>query len=169
MNDHNGIVAADSDYRAWTGSARALAVAIDAGVGAARSADLEAFAAALAELARVDREQLAVLLGAVSRDLLERSHPDGLDSDDAEQVLESAIRWAASWYPDLDSDALIWALTGALGIGDLDETPARDAVAVLAHGLILIADLLTALDQALAPVLDTALRELMRAQTIELP
>jgi hypothetical protein len=160
---------ADAGYRSWTGSARALAVAIDTAVRAAQAADSDAFAAALADLARLDREQLAVVLGSVTRDLLERSHPDGLDSDDAEQVLESAIRSAASWYVELDSDALIWALTGALGIGDLDEAPVRDPAAILAHGLLLIGDLLTALDEALPPVLDAALRELMRAQTIELP
>jgi hypothetical protein len=146
-----------------------MALAIDAAVSAAQSKDGDAFAAAIVDLARIDREQLTVVLGAVTRDLLEQSHPDGLDSDDAEQVLQSVIRAAAPWYRDVDSDSLIWALTGALGIGDLDELPDRDGVAVLAHGLLLIGDLLTGLAQALPSVLDGALQELMRAQTIEMP
>ncbi|MGH3251562.1 MAG: hypothetical protein ACRDOI_35875 [Trebonia sp.] len=162
-------LAADPDYRSWSGSARAMALAIDVAVSAARSGDGAAFADATSELARVDREQLAVVLGAVTRDLLERAHPDGLDPDDAEQVLQSAIRSAASWYRDLDSDSLLLALTGAIGLSDLDELPERDGPAVLAHGLLLIGDLLTGVAEALPPVLDGALRELRRAQTVELP
>jgi hypothetical protein len=146
-----------------------MALAVDAAVSAARSGDAAAFTDAIADFSRVDREQLAVLLGAVTRDLLERSHPDGLDSDDAEQVLQSCVRSAASWYERLDSDSLVRALTGALGISDPDESPQLDGTAVLTHGLLLIADQLKILTQDLPPVLDCALRELMRAQTIELP
>jgi hypothetical protein len=159
----------DSGYRSWPGSARGLAVAVDAAVSAAPSADGEAFGAAITDLARVDEEQLAVVLGTVTRDLLERAYPDGLDSDDAEQVLQRVINSAASWYPDLDSDALIWALTGALGIGDLDELTERGGPVVAAHGLLLIGELLSGLAQPLPPVLEDALHELKRAQTIELP
>jgi hypothetical protein len=146
-----------------------MALAVDAAVSAARSSDAAAFTAAIADLSRVDPEQLAVLLGAVARDLLERSHPDGLDSDDAQQVLESCARSTASWYELLDSDSLVRALTGALGINDPDESPQLDGTAVLTHGLLLIADQLKILTQELPSVLDCALRELMRAQTIELP
>ena len=46
---------------------------------------------------------------------------------------------------------------------------AQSGDAVLAHGLLLIADQLTAAGQGLVPILDGALRELMRAQTVELP
>jgi hypothetical protein len=146
-----------------------MALAVDAAVSAAQSGDAAAFTDAVAGLGRVDREQLAVLLGTVTRDLLERSHPDGLDSDDAEQVLQSCVRSAASWYELLDSDALVRALTGALGISDPDETPQPDGTAVLTHGVLLIADQLKILTQELPPVLDCALRDLMRAQTVELP
>src|ERR1700710_2152387 len=158
-----------SGYRSWRGPSRVMALAIDAAVTAAQAADGDAFADAITALARVDAEQLAVVLGAVSRDLLERAYPDGLDCDDAEQVLDGATRSAAGWYADLDSDSFIWALTGTLGIGDLEELPARERSAVLAHGLILIADRLSSLAQALAPVLEAALRGLLRAQTVELP
>jgi hypothetical protein len=156
-------------YRSWPGPARTMAQGVDAAVAAAQSGEAAAFSDAVAGLVRLDREQLAVLLGTVTRDLLERSHPDGLDSEDADRVLQSCLRSAASWYEPLDGDSLIVALTGALGITDPDESPQPGGTAVVAHGLLLIADQLKILAQALPPVLDGALRELMRAQTIELP
>ena len=158
-----------SGYRSWPGPSRVMALAIDSAVTAAQAGDGDTFAHAITALARLDAEQLAVVLGAVSRDLLERVYPDGLDADDAEQMLDGVVRSAAGWFSDLDSDSFIWALTGTLGIGDIDELPARERSVVLAHGVILIADLLTVLGQPLAPVLDAALRELQRAQTVELP
>ena len=99
-----------------------MALAIDAAVSAARAGDAAAFTEATDDLGRMDREQIAVVLGAVTRELLERSHPDGLGSNDAEQVLASCIRSAASWYEPLDGDSLIQALTGTLGIHDPDES-----------------------------------------------
>jgi hypothetical protein len=146
-----------------------MAQAIDAAVSAAQSGDAALFAEAITELSRVDREQLAVLLGAVTRDLLERSHPDGLDSGDAEQVLQSCIRSAVSWYEPLDSDALIRALIGALGVNEPDESPHNVGEVVVAHGLLLVADQLKIVRLGLPTVLDLALHELMRAQTMELP
>jgi hypothetical protein len=159
-------------YGSWAGPARAMALAVDAAVAGARAGDPVAFTEALGDLSRVEPEQLAVLLGTVTRDLLERSHPDGLDSDDAEHVLRSALKLAAGWYQGLDGDALILALTGALGISadpDPDEPPRPGGAAVVAHGVILIADQLRVLAQPLPPVLNAALGELMRAQTVELP
>jgi hypothetical protein len=146
-----------------------MALAVDAAVSAAQSSDAAAFTDAVEDLRSVDREQLAVLLGTIERDLLERAHPDGLDSDDAEQVLQNCIRSAAGWYQPLDGDLLVQALTGALGVSDPDESPPPDGTAVLTHGLLLIADQLKILNTQLPSVLDSALRELMRAQTIELP
>ena len=146
-----------------------MALAIDAAVSAAQASDAAAFTDATVGLYRVDREQLAMLLGAVTRELLERSHPNGLDSADAEQVLQSCIRSAAAWYKPLDSDSLIRALTGALGISEPAESPKLDRTAVVPHGLLLIADQLTTLTQELPTVLNSALAELTRAQTVELP
>jgi hypothetical protein len=146
-----------------------MAQAVGAAVSAAQSGDAATFTEVAAGLDRLDREQLLVLLGSVTRDLLERSYPDGLGADDAEQVLLSCLTWAAPWYGPIDGDALLGALTGALGISDPGESAQPDGAAVLAHGLLLIAGQLQVLGQDLAPILDTALRELMRAQTIELP
>lgn len=156
-------------YRSWPEPARTMARAIDATVSAAQAGDAEAFAAGLADLNRVDRAQLAVLLGAVLRDLLERAHADGLDADDAERVLDSCLRATTPWYGPLDTDALVRALTGALDIVDPDDGPELAGPAVVTHGLLVIADQLTVLRQELPPVLELALRELMRAQTVELP
>jgi len=146
-----------------------MALAIDAAVSAAREGAADEFTDATAALGRVDREQLSTVLGTVTHDLLERSYPDGLDSDGAEEVMQSCFTSASGWYESFDTDSLVGALTGALGIGDPGDAPALDGGAVLAHGVLLIADRLTMLDLTLAPVLDAALRELMRAQTVEMP
>jgi hypothetical protein len=101
--------------------------------------------------------------------VLERSHPDGLDAEGAEESLQSCIRFAAGWYQQLDVDPLILALTGALDVAEQEDGPVVSQSAVLIHGLLLISDQLLTLDQKLEPLLDSALRELRRAQTIELP
>jgi hypothetical protein len=160
-----GVTAA---YHSWPAPARTMARAVDAAVAAARAGELDAFTEATAHLVRLDRGQLIVLLGAVVRDLLEQAHPDGLDSDDAEQALQSCLR-SAQWYPQLDRDALIRALTGALGVSETEESADADEPAVLNHGLLLIADQLTTLGRTLPALLDAALRELMREQTVEMP
>ncbi|HEV8220128.1 MAG TPA: hypothetical protein VGQ05_07685 [Streptosporangiaceae bacterium] len=157
------------DYRVWRGSARVMAETVDAVVTAARAGDPVAFGEAMTGLAALDREQLAVLLGTVMRELLERSHPDGLDSDDAQHVLSSTARRAVAWYEPLDGAALLEALIGALGVTDPDGAPQPEPDAVLAHGVLLIADQLHVLGQQLPPVLKYALGELQRAQTMELP
>jgi len=157
------------DYRAWRGSARVLAETVDAAVTAARAGDPVAFGEATAALAGLDREQLAVVLGTVTRQLLEHSHPDGLDADDVRHILTSTAKRAAAWYEPLDGAALLEALTGTLGVTDPDGVPHPDPDAVLAHGVLLISDQLHVLGQQLPPVLNYALGELQRAQTMELP
>jgi hypothetical protein len=146
-----------------------MAAAVNAALEAAQAGDTDDFAAAILALGRLDRSQVTVLLGAMVRDLLERSHPDGLDSDDAHDVLESCVRFARAWYPELDADSAVQALIGALGVSEVDEMPRPDEMSVVAHGVLLIADQLAILAEDLAPVLDAALAELMRAQTVELP
>jgi hypothetical protein len=156
-------------YSAWSGPARGLAVAVDAAVAAAIADNATAFAEALLELRRLDRAVLGVLLGALTRDLLERTHPDGLDSDDAQAALESTLRRSGAWYPDVHRELLITALTGALGVLEVGEGPAPDDFTLLVHGVLLIADQLVVHELLLPPLLDSALRELMREQTVELP
>jgi hypothetical protein len=146
-----------------------MALAVDAAVSAAMTGDATRFDDATADLRRVDPEQLRMLLGQVSRELFERTHPDGLDSDDSEQALRSCELAVAAWFPQLDRDALVVALTGALGVSEPEESPGGDEMSVVTHGLLLIADQLSASGMTLAPLLDFALRELLRAQTVELP
>ncbi len=143
-----------------------LALAVDAAVAVARTGDPGAFDVALAGLRQVEQEMLGVVLGAVVADLVETRHLDGLDGDDARAVLVSCLANAA-WYPHVQEEPLVLALTGALGVHDPDEDRPADRAPVLVHGLLLVTDLLGA-DQ-LAPFLDRALRELHRAQTVELP
>jgi len=150
-------------YDGWPSPVRAMAVAIDAAVGAAGAGDGPAFEDALAQLAGVEPTPLAVVLGEIARSELERAYPDGLDADDAEQLIEAArVRFA--WYPGFSPDALVDALTGTLGVS-LPEASAHPAT--VANGLLLVAELLGG--RRLAPVLETALRELQRQQTVELP
>ncbi|SHH63658.1 hypothetical protein SAMN05443575_4233 [Jatrophihabitans endophyticus] len=159
-------------YDAWSGPARALARAVDTAVRAALADDLAGFTDVATELRRVEPEVLAVLLGTMTQALLERTHPDGLDSDDAEQVLAACER-AAVWYPGYERDVAVLALVGALGVHPGDDgqsggTPRVAPAAVAEHGLLLVATLLPA-PRDLAPLVDAALRELHRAQTVELP
>ena len=74
-----------------------------------------------------------------------------------------------AWYEPLDGAALLEALIGALGVTDPDGAPQPEPDAVLAHGVLLIADQLHVLGQQLPPVLKYALGELQRAQKMELP
>lgn len=157
------------DRASWPAAARALAQQVEAAVGSAQAGDRAAFGDAVDALHGLDPNQVATLLGGVLREVLERTHPDGLDSDDAEAALERCLGAVRPWYPDVDEDHLVRALAGALGIADPDETGVADARAVLAHGLLLISDLLTATGQRPGPVLDDSMQELVRAQTVELP
>lgn len=162
-----------SGYRSWNGPPRVLAVAVDAAVGAADAADTEAFGEALADLHRTDREQLQVLLGTATATLLERAAPDGLDAEEAERIVRGCFAAAAAWYPAIDADALLAAFTASVGVTEADADPEAPPPpgpdAVLAHGLLLVAYLRTATRSALDEVLEHALRELHRAQTMELP
>src|SRR3954451_2457539 len=108
-------------YRSWPPAARTLAGTIDAAVTASRAGDLAGFDEANRELARLDPEQTRTLLGETTRALVERSFPDGLDAEDAELLLQGAIRFGATWYPALDSDSLIRALTGSLGVSEPED------------------------------------------------
>ncbi len=165
-------------YRAWNGSARTMALGVDAAVQAAMTADAGAFDEAVADLHRTDREQLLVLLGTATLDLLERAAPDGLDAEEAERVLRGSLQMAAPWYDGLDGSALLFAFTAAVGIAEPDTDPDSDSDesaprpapdAVLAHGLLLVAHLTTTTGTPPHEVLDHALAELRRAQTVELP
>ena len=147
-----------------------MANAVDDALIAAGRADGERFDGAVTALGRLDREQLGVLLGTMTALTLERTFPDGLDSDDATDLLDRAERAASSWYRETERDALTRALIGALGIAEDDDgEPVPRGPSVVTHGLLLLAELLSARPGELSPLIGEGLRELHRAQTVELP
>jgi hypothetical protein len=150
--------------------ARAIAEAATEAITAARDADPDAYRPAADQLASLDPEQVGIVLGAVVRMLLEELHPDGLDGDDIQAVLERCARSAAAWYPELDVNALVMLLTGALGVHPAEEdTPPLAEGAIARHAPLLIADLLAASGAPLGPYLEAAFTEIARAETVELP
>ena len=108
------------------------------------------------------------MLGTLTHTLVERHHPDGFDSDDISAILTRCVA-SNDWYAAFDIDALVRALTDVLGVSDVDNQPEVDPDAVLAHGILLITDLLAERREPLPPLLELALGELMRDQTMELP
>lgn len=142
--------------------ARALTAAVTDSVAAAHARDTEAFAHASARLATFDPEQVRGLLGSVVRSLLEESHPDGLDADDVQGALERCLRSALTWLPDVDADALVVVVTGALGVHD-PETAERVGAPLL------VASLLDGAPRPLAAHLADAVAEIARAETVEMP
>lgn len=160
-------------------SVRGIRTAIGAAVAAAGTGDPVAFEAAAARLAGQDQQRLRVVQGAIVRELLEDLHPDGLAGEDAQQVVQRCVTAAAGWYPAVDAEVLVTALLGALGAHDPDERPPVEAGGLAVHGALLIADLLavptgppTPTDPIAARLeryLDSALAEIKRAETVELP
>ena len=136
-----------------------------------------AFADALAGLATVDLEIVATVQAAMIRALLEDLHPAGLTGDDVRSALERTVRSAVAWWPEVRADDLITVYTSALGMSDPD-APARDRAALAGHALLVIADLCATIapplpDRSEAATVErylrTALAEVHRAETVELP
>lgn len=153
-----------TSYPGWPAPVRSMAEAVDDAVGAAATDQADAFADALRRLVRVDREPLAAVLGDLAAALLEQTYPDGLDAADAGELLRRcAVRF--SWCAALEEDALLQALAGTLGVS-LGEDEAM-LPAALPNGLLIITELLGG--RPVAAVLEPALRELQRRQTVELP
>ena len=145
--------------------ARGLAAALTAAVEAAAAQDLEAYEQALVPLAAADPARVSTVTGAVVRGLLEELHPGGLTGEAVGDVLRACT---APWLPDLDPTVLVVVVTGALGLLDVDDQPAElSAAAVLRSAPVLIASLLAG--APLGSRLDTALAELRRHETVEMP
>jgi hypothetical protein len=150
--------------------AEGIANQISAAVTAARAEDRRSFTDAVALLAAVDLEQVAVVQSAVVRSLLEDLHPDGLTGDDARTVVDECVRGAALWLPDLNVAALIMVLTGALGMSDPDDRSLQSSQAeTVRHASLLIDCLAGRSPTPLGHYLDGAIREIYRAETVELP
>jgi hypothetical protein len=143
-------------------------------VNAARAGDAPAFGAATLELAACDPEQVRLVLGVVVRDLLEHLNPDGLAGDDLLELIRNCARRAFGWYPDIDVQALVVVLTGALGLHEDDsESPRRyTPLEVARHAPLFITELLTRPQTELPPLavyLRAAFDQIRTAELHEMP
>jgi hypothetical protein len=148
--------------------ARAIASAVTTALDRVGERDVEAFEDSAAILAATD--QAGLVQGTVVRMLLEELHPDGLDGDDVQAVLERCTRTSLEWLPDVDPHALLVLLASALGVydPDADESPPRPA-ALARHAPLLVADLLAARRAGADRYLTAAFADIARAETMEAP
>ena len=162
-------------------AARSLAAAVGRSLTAAQEADDDALDGAVDVLLAQDPGQVAVLLGAMVRSLLEQTHPAGLSGDDAEDELLRCLDRGSGWFSGLDTGTLVLVLAGALGTydpaaaGDADDADGPDLPApvsarnLLRHATLVLADLLALAGSGVEVVLDAALAEIARAETVEMP
>jgi hypothetical protein len=108
-------------------------------------------------------------------------HSDGLGGEDIADVLARCVQ-EAMWRPDIEARTLLVVLLGALGVAEqvlgehsqdtLEQNPIvdRPTEAVLRrHALLLVASLCSATgEQPIRPV-RSAIAEIHRAQTQEMP
>ena len=153
---------------ALPGPVRAVTGAVLAAAHAVRAEDAPALDAASTQLAACEPEVLRLLLGGAVRTALERTHAQGIDGDDARDLLERCVRSALTWLPDVDVTALLLVLTGALDMQDPDEEEVVALPVIAVHAVLLLA----ALGAGPAQVrheLDLAIAEMTRHQTVEMP
>jgi hypothetical protein len=149
---------------------RALADCSASAVAAAVAADRDEFLLATERLAGLDAEQVGLVLGAVLRALLEDLHPDGLTGDEVHDVIVRCATAAAGWYPEVDVNALVLVLGGALGVHpDEDEPVPVTPLAVARHAPLVVADLLVVGDRSYRPYLDAALTRIAEAEANDQP
>ncbi|MCM4076869.1 hypothetical protein [Paractinoplanes hotanensis] len=154
----------DHNWRHLPAPARPIAAAATTAVVAAQARDGEAFESAAAGLATLEQGQTGLILGTATRLLLERAHPDGLDSDAVREVLAQCVRSAASWHPATDAMVVLYLLAAALGVLD-DETEPPKPDELTRHAALLLAHLLGArppheiLTAALAEIEHTQLND----------
>jgi hypothetical protein len=146
------VPAMTQNWRHLPAPARPIAAAALAAVAAARDHDDDALAGAAGELAGLDPAQVGLILGTTVRVLLEDTHPDGLDGEDVRGVLERCVRSAAAWQSDVDPNAVLVLLAGALGVYEDDGEPAPKPETMARHAALLIADLLGGLGRSIEAV-----------------
>lgn len=153
-------------------AARTVATATVAALTAARAGDADAFTRASTDLAGCEPEQVRLVLGEVVRDLLERLHPDGLAAEDLQAAIRDCVRRTVGWYPQIDVQALVVVITGALGMHGDDEQPRYSPTEIARHAPLFIAELLTRPNPAaLTPeqYLRAALDRIRTAELHEMP
>ncbi len=158
-----------------TGAVRAMRMAVLDAIRAAAATDALALADCGPALAALDEPRLRILLGEMLRCAMEELHPDGLSSADAQELIEHCVE-QAGWYPELDPEVLVVVLLGAFGAHDPDQQPALSPARVAQHAVVLLVDLLTGTAKTTPDLLgraerllNRALAELERAETMEMP
>ena len=176
-----------ASWRDLAGPALAIGTAVTRAVDAAAARDGSAYETASFELAALPAEQTGLLLAALVRALLEEGHPDGLDGDDIQAVLDGCVRGAAAWLPAgrVRPRTVVAVLASALGIHEAgltyeeparppgtDEWPWEEEVArpptaaeFAWHAPLVVADLLGG--RPLRRHLDAAFTEIARAESMD--
>ncbi|GAB3282071.1 hypothetical protein [Kineosporia babensis] len=151
-------------------AARAITRATVEAVDAARAGDLEAFTRATTDLAACEPEQVRLALGVVVRDLLEHLHPDGLAADDLQDLIRSCVKRVFAWYPQVDVNALVIVITGALGMQE-EEEPRYSPANIARHAPLFIAELLSQPRPTLSiqQYLTAAFQQIRTAELHEMP
>ncbi|MET8140755.1 hypothetical protein ABZU32_10640 [Sphaerisporangium sp. NPDC005288] len=150
--------------------ARAVAEAAEGAVEAARARDLPAFERAAAALAALDSEHVALVLGTVTRTLLEDLHPGGLTADDVRALVGRCAREAAGWFPAVDADVLVMLVAGALGVHQPQaEAFPLDGEVVARHATLLVTDLLAVSGHPLGACLEAAFADIALVQIADTP
>jgi hypothetical protein len=148
-------------------TAAQLADFISAAVEGARRRDPVAFVEAAHRLAGLDADQVGVVQAATIRSLLEQEHPDGLAADDVRDLLIRCER-GAEWFPAFDPAALLLVLSGALGVIDPEQKSPTGRQVLAMHACVVIADL-SHDSKSVGVQLDSAVQEIRRAETMEMP
>ncbi len=152
----------DQNWRHLPAPARPIAAAATAAVVAAKAHDGAALDTAVAALAALDQTQTGLILGTATRLLIERAHPDGVDSEAVRDVLARCVRQAMSWHPETDPQMVLYLLAGSLGVLDEDAAPAPKPEVLARHAALLLADLLG--PRPAEPIFTAALTEISHTQ-----
>ncbi|MFF2083647.1 hypothetical protein ACFVVM_07710 [Nocardia sp. NPDC058176] len=152
----------------WPTPARAIATTIESAVIAAQAADESEFTTAVTDLAALPAYQVGSVLSTMVRELLEIAHPDGLTGDDIRTVLDAVVRRSITWLPTLDPATVVSILTGALGVDDPDE-PDRPRTNPQPAAILLIDHLATRARVPAQRIVEHAVAEIARAETVEMP
>ncbi|MCJ0906422.1 hypothetical protein [Rhodococcus sp. ARC_M6] len=154
----------------WPKVARNIADATADALAAVRAANSGALTDAVDELKNLSFEQVSSVHAAIVRELLEDTHPDGLSSEDVQDALTACAKATITWLPDLDVQALAAVYTGALGISDLEDDSFRIGHGAYLRSAVLVMGSLSAgTKKPQATYIATAIGEIARAQTIEMP
>ena len=153
----------------WPATVREIADVTYLACSAAQHYDDEHFTYEIDDLLALPTAEVRGVHVGIVRELLEIAHPDGIAADDVHAVLARCVR-GAEWSHDLDVQVVAEVLAGALGVTDVDENGLRHPpLAYLRAALVVIADLAAVTKVTLTDCIASAIDEIERAQTVEMP